>query len=68
MFVTIGNIAQYVGDDAATILLCGGARKSSPMEAGNCVDRLIINGDPRMHDAEAEFKRTFSKSGTANGL
>lgn len=63
MFVTIGGLAQHVDDSAGgTLLALPHARKATCMEAAQCVDRYIINGDQCMHAANADFERIYGEN------
>lgn len=60
MFVTIGTIAQYVPDMSAHVLLATGqGRAATPVEAAECVNRYVLNGDARMNEANDDFKRIY---------
>lgn len=60
MFVTVENIAQYVPDMAGVALLASTGRISTAEEAATCINRMVINGDPRMNEANEGFKRDYS--------
>lgn len=60
MFVTIDGISQYIGKDSYLVLLATGiAKESTAREAAECISRLVINGDGKMHQANEEFKRIY---------
>lgn len=62
MFITIRDITHHVSDDIGEVLLsAGSARKATAKEAAECIDRLIVNGDPAMGEANAEFESLYAK-------
>ena len=62
MFITIGGLSQHVSDFAGNMLLSNPeASESTAREAAQCVDRYVCGGDPRMHEANREFKERYGK-------
>lgn len=60
MFIIIGTTAQYLGESSASILLATGqGREATAQEAAECINRLIINGDARMSEANDAFERIY---------
>ncbi len=61
MFITIGNIAQYMtGFGAEALLVTGNARIATALEAAECISRMVFNGDSKMNEANDDFKRIYS--------
>lgn len=60
MFVTIGNIAQYLPGVSGEIMLSNPvARIATATEAAECINRMAMNANPLMHSANEDFKRLY---------
>ncbi len=72
MFVTVGNMTQYVSDIGGQVLLTNPeARIASAHDAACCVRRLIYMGNASMGDANKDFNETYGRKtvsiSTGNG-
>jgi hypothetical protein len=66
MFITIGSIAQYVAASSGDVLLVTGqGRQATAMEAAECVNRMVVNGDARMEEANEDFIHHYGRSNVA---
>lgn len=62
MFITIGNRTQYVSEFTGKMMLSNPeAREATVKEAAECINRLILDGDGRMHLANDYFKAKYHK-------
>lgn len=68
MFVSKHGIAQHVSESTGQMLIAMGATVSTPTEAAECINRLVMNGDESMHEANNEFKRIITNPQTYDDI
>lgn len=62
MFITIGNLSQYAPSIIDQVLLANpAARISTAHEAAECINRYVMSGDNRMHEANEAFQGIYGK-------